>query len=87
MNHLSFIRDLIQATVLGLIWWSSTGPSQEWSKSPEFIALGREMFGEFGVWWVRSLWWSVPPSICGFVMHLFKRVEYVIWQRQQQVGR
>jgi len=80
------LKDCLQASIIGLLWWYSIGPSEKLSQNQELIKFADTILGSIGVTIVKSLWATIPFFLCGLVKNIFRRIEILAQARSQLSG-
>jgi hypothetical protein len=77
------LKDCLQASIIGLLWWYSIEPSEKLSQHKELLQLADTLLGGIGVFLIESLWASIPFFLCGLVKNIFRRIEILAQARSQ----
>ena len=80
---MSLLRDCLQAVCIGLLWWYTVPGAEKLSQKSELLTFARDWLGTFGVLWVESLRWTIPPFLCGLLLNAMKRLEILARKRSE----
>jgi hypothetical protein len=80
----AFLRDLIQAPLIGLVFWWSLEPSREISQDYQIITTASEIAGSIGKVAIQSSWLTIPVLVAGMLKYIFRRSEHYAERKSRE---